>query len=142
MYAAGSASRSRRARAYRNIPSGEADESSIEEIRVVDPRHPLYGRSFRVLRRSNHGRGGFAPFYEVEYRSGTSLLIPVSAIDYDKSGNNETKLSIAALHDLLSMIDCFDSHEYSSRSSLGDAVADSTASDRRRRRRSLGGGLP
>src|SRR5882672_10999965 len=94
-------------KAYRNIPSGEADESPVEEIRVLDPRHPLYGRSFRVLRRLIQRGGNFPRSYEVEYCNGSTLLIPVSAIEYDHSENNQTKLSIEALHDLLSVIDCF-----------------------------------
>ena len=36
-------------KALRNIPSAKADESFSEVIRVLDPRHPLYGRSFRVI---------------------------------------------------------------------------------------------
>ena len=108
---------------------------------MLDPRHPLYGRSFRVLRRLIQRGGNFPRSYEVEYSNGSTLLIPVSAIEYDNSENNQTKLSIEALHDLLSVIDCFDSHEYRAKRSLGDTAVVSTTSGRRRRRRSPGGGL-
>jgi hypothetical protein len=32
-------------------PSCESDESFAEVIQVLDPRHPLYRRFFRVIRR-------------------------------------------------------------------------------------------
>ena len=86
------ASRARRTKSYRNIPCSEADESSIDEIKVLDPRHPLYGRSFRVLRRSTHRGGNFPPSYEVEYRNGSSLLIPVAATEWHDSPNDQLKL--------------------------------------------------
>lgn len=53
-----------RAKAYRNITFCESDESAVEVIQVVDPRHPLYGRYFRVIRRSTHHGGSSAPAYE------------------------------------------------------------------------------
>jgi hypothetical protein len=67
--AADSASRSLPAKAFRNIPSGESDESSVDVIEVQDQRHPLYGRSFRVIRLVAHRGGDFPPSYEVEYRA-------------------------------------------------------------------------
>src|ERR1700736_4144196 len=84
-------------RAYRNIPAGESDESSTEVIRVLDPRHPLYGRSFHVIRRSTHRGGNFPPSYEVEYRNGSTLLIPVAATEKYVRDTNQTKLSIEAV---------------------------------------------
>jgi hypothetical protein len=133
------ANRSRRAMAYRNIPSCESDESLIEEIRVVDPQHPLYGRSFRVIRRSTHKGSNLPPSYEVEYSNGSSLLIPIAATEWHAPLNYPTILSINALQDILSVVDCFYNHEHGSKRSLGDPAADTTAPDRRRRRRSLGG---
>src|SRR6201996_6846226 len=85
------ASRCLPAKAFRNIPSGEPDESCAEVIQVVDPHHPLYGRSFRVIRRSTHRAGNFPPSYEVEYRNGISLLIPVAATEWHASPNNQLK---------------------------------------------------
>ena len=142
MYGGGYASRFRPAKARRNIPSGESDESLIDEIRVLDPRHPLYGRSFRVIRRSTHRGGNFPPSYEVEYCSGSSLLIPIAVTEWLGSTNDQLKLSIDGLLDLISVIDCLDSHEYEPKRSLDYSAARPAASDRRRRRRSLGGGLP
>jgi hypothetical protein len=101
-FAAASANQFLRAKAYRNIRSGESDESSIEVIRVRDRRHPLYGRSFRVIRRTMDRGGNFPASYEVEYRNGSSLLIPVQATEKYELNSNQTKLSIEALLDLVS----------------------------------------
>lgn len=128
------------ARAYRNIPSCESDESSVEEVRVLDPRHPLFGRSFRVIRRSPHRGGNFPPSYEVEHRNGSSLLIPIAVTEWHDSPNRRTILSIEALQDLLLVVDGFCSHGHESKRSVGDTAADGAAPDRRRGRRSPGGG--
>src|ERR1700676_844480 len=98
-----SASRCLPAKAFRNIPSEEADESSAEMIEFLDPRHPLYGRSFRVIRRSTHRGGNFPPSYEVEHHHGSSLLIPVDVTEKRVLDANQTKLSIEALRDLVAV---------------------------------------
>lgn len=41
-----------RTKAYRNIPAGESHESSSEVVRVLDPHHALYGRSFQLIRKT------------------------------------------------------------------------------------------
>jgi hypothetical protein len=133
------ANQSRRAKAYRNIPSGESDESSIEVIRVRDPQHPLFGRSFRVIRRTMDRGGNFPASYEVEYRNGSSLLIPVQATEQYELNANQPKLSIEALLDLVSAAECIDGDEYRSKTTLVSAVADAAASNRRRRRCRPGG---
>lgn len=128
-------------RAYRNIPSGEPDEASIDEVKVLDPRHPLYGRSFRVIRRSTHRGGNFPSSYEVEYRNGSSLLIPVAATEWHDSPYNQLKLCIEALRDLVCAVDCLDSHdEHKAKRSLDNTVAGSEAAGDRRPRRRPGGG--
>ena len=129
------------ARAYRNIPSGESDESLGEVIQVLDPRHPLYGRSFHVIRRSTHRGGNFPPSYEVEYQGGTSLLVPISVTETYEVNANQIKLCIDALRDLISAVECLECHERRSERSLGGAAAGSAAQDRRRRSRGPGGGL-
>jgi hypothetical protein len=135
------ANRSPRAKAFRNIPSGESDESLAEVIQVLDPRHPLYGRSFRVIRRSAHRGGNFPASYEVEYRNGISLLVPISVTELYVIGPNQTKLSIESLRELTVAAECLECDERRSKGSLGGAAASSSAPDRRRRRRSLGGDL-
>jgi hypothetical protein len=134
------ANQSRRAKAYRNIPSGESDESSIEVIGVRDPRHPLYGRSFRVIRRVMDRGGNVPASYEVEYRNGSSLIIPVQATEECELNSNQTKLSIEALLDIVSVAESIDDDEYRSKIPLVSAVADAAASNRRRRRCRPGGG--
>ena len=138
---ADSSSRSLPAKAFRNVPSGESDESSIDVVEVLDPRHPLYGRTFRVIRRVARGSGNFSPSYEVEYLQSHSLLVPISATETYNSKTNQTKLSIEALHELVLAAECLESHELGSARSVGGAPASSTASDRRRRRRGSGGDL-
>ena len=123
-----------------SIPSGESDESS-DEVQVQDPRHPLYGRSFRVIRRVADRGGNFPPSYEVEYLSGRSLLIPITVTEPYHQGTNQTKLSIEALREFVVAVECLEYHEHGSKRSVGGIVACSTASDRRRRRRSSGGDL-
>jgi len=133
------ANHSFQAKAYRNIPSGEPDESLVEVIQVLDPRHPLYGRAFRVICRSSHRGGNFPPSYEVEHRGGTSLLVPISATEPFGLNANRTKLSIEALCELISAAECLKCDEHRSERSLGDTVAGSTAPDRQRHRRGSGG---
>ena len=107
---------------------------------VRDPRHPLYGRLFQVVRRTSHRGGNFLPSYEVEFRDGVTLLIPVIATDSAALSPDPTKLSMDALLDLLNVVDCYD-HDPGTRSSLDDAAADPSTTDRRRHCRSSGGGL-
>jgi hypothetical protein len=79
-------------------------------------------------------RGGNVPAsYEVEYRDGSSLIIPVKATEPCELNLNQTKLSIEALLDLVSVAESIDDDEYRSKISLVSAVADAAASDRRRR---------
>jgi hypothetical protein len=136
-----SSNRSLQAKAFRNIPPGEAEESLAEVIQVLDPRHPLYGRFFRVICRTSHRGGNSLPSYEVEYRNGVSLLVPVDVTDLNVIRPNQTKLSIEALRELIEAAECLEPDERRSKGSLGDPAAGSSASDRRRRRRSSGGDL-
>jgi hypothetical protein len=131
--------RSLPSKAYRNIPSGEPDESLVEVVQVLDPRHPLYGRSFRVICRSSHRGGNFPPSYEVEHRDGTSLLVPISATEPYGPDTNRTKLSIEALCELISAVECLECDEHRSERSVGGAATGSTATDRGRHRRDSGG---
>ena len=106
---------------------------------VRDPAHPLFGRTFRVIR-SVH-RGGDLPIsYEVEHRDDASLLIPVAATEPQPSTENRTKLSLEALHDLISLIEQLDGDR--SERPMGHAADGAAAPDRRRGRRGPGGGKP
>jgi hypothetical protein len=126
---------------FRNIPSGESDESSADVVEVLDPHHPLYGRSFRVIGRVTHRVGNFPLSYEVEYGDDGSLLVPISVTEPYDIETNQTKLSIEALVELILAVECLECHEHGSTRSVGGAAAGSTASDRRRRRRGSGGDL-
>jgi len=125
---------------FRNTPSSEADESFPGAIMVRDPRHPLYGRSFQVVRRTSHRGGNFLPSYEVEFRDGVTLLIPVIATHCATQSPDTTKLSVDSLLDLLNVVESYN-HEPGTRSSLDDAAADPSTTDRRRYCRSSGGGF-
>ena len=105
----------------------------------MDPQHPLYGRSFRVICRSSHKGGNFPPSFEVEHRGGTSLLVPISATEPDDLSANRTKLSIEALNELVSAVDCLASDEHGSERRLGSTATASASADRGRPRRGPGG---
>jgi hypothetical protein len=138
---AGFASRSPRARVRRNIPSRESDESSDTEVAVLDPAHPLFGRTFRVIRSVQRG-GNFPLSYEVEYRDGISLLVPVAATEPQISTENRTKLSVEALHDLTSLVEQLELNADRSERPLGHAATSTAAPNRRRGRRGAGGDKP
>jgi len=108
-------------------------------VRVLDPRHPLYGRSFRVIRRTASRGGNFLPSYEVEYLNGGTLLVPVDATQPNISGPNQTKLSIEALHELVVAVECLEQDEHRAKESLGGAGTGPSASDRQRNRCSSDG---
>lgn len=140
-FAAAPASRSLRAKACRNIPASESDESSGEEITVQDPTHPLFGRTFRVIRRSVHRGGGFPISYEVEHGDAASLLVPVAATEPQNSTENRTKLSVEALRDLISAAEQLEQQADRPGRTLGHAAIDIAAPNCRRSRRSSGGGI-
>lgn len=107
-----------------------------------EPTHPLFGRTFRIIRRSVHRGGGFPVSYEVEYRDGASLLVPVAATEPLERMENRTKLSLEALHDLTSLVEQIEHHADRSERPLGHAASATAAPNRRRGRRSVGGGKP
>lgn len=125
---------------FGDAPFGNADESFPEEVQVLDPRHPLYGRSFQVLGRSRFRRGSSVPYYEVAYHEGVTLNVPVATTEPLAQLIASTKLSVDALRDLLNVVESED-YEDSARRSLDDAAGDAEASDRRRHRRGSGGGI-
>ncbi|MFK4626630.1 hypothetical protein ABIF50_009936 [Bradyrhizobium diazoefficiens] len=122
-----------------SLPDSESDESFPEVVEVRDPHHPLWGRSYRVIRKIGQRGRGIPASYEVEYRAGSSLLIQATAIEYYEQEANQIKLSMEALLELLSTADCPDAHEHGSSRSLVDADARAPTPDRRRRRRNFGG---
>ena len=109
---------------------------------VLDPAHPLFGRTFRVIRQSVHRGGGFPVSYEVEYRDGVSLLVPVAATEAQPPNENRTKLSVEALHDLSLAVEQHEHDGDRSERPVGHAAGGAAAPDRRRGRRGSGGGEP
>jgi hypothetical protein len=103
--------------------------------------HPLFGRTFRVIRHSVHRGGGFAVSYEVEHGDDASLLIPVAATEPQYRPENRTKLSIEALQDLISVVEQLENHADQAGRPLSHAAAELAAPNRRRDRRSAGGGV-
>jgi hypothetical protein len=81
-------------------------------IQIRDPRHPLYGRLFSVICRTTPRGGHFPSGYEVEHVNGLSLLIPVAATEQCQSSTEQTKLSVEALRDLVSIAEALGSDEY------------------------------
>src|SRR5438552_6213326 len=100
---AASASRSLRATTHRDAPGVDADLAGREEVEVMDPRHPLYRRRFRLL---SVVRGRRSPgFVYVEYRLDVSLILPISATSLQATVAHivPTKLSLEALGDLVTV---------------------------------------
>ena len=70
-------------------------------IQVIDPRHPLYGKSFTLMSIECTSRRSYAV---VHYRDSLVLRIPLSATD--QSGNHfprSAKLSAQVLKDLAAL---------------------------------------
>jgi hypothetical protein len=134
--------RSLQAKSSRNIPSRESDESSlIEVVTIRDPRHPLFGRTFYVIRSVQRG-GNFPISYEVQYRDGTSLLVPVAVTEPQDGVENRTKLSVEALHDLTSLVEQLEPDADRSEGPLGHVASGTAAPNHRGGRRSAGGSKP
>ena len=124
---------------FGDTPFGDADESFPEEVQVLDPRHPLFGRRFQVLGRSLFRKGSSLPFYEVAYCDGVTLNVPVAVTEPFASPTPPTKLSVESLLELLNVVNL--DHEHGTRRSLDDAADDAEAPDRQRHSRGSGGGL-
>jgi hypothetical protein len=80
-----------------------------DEIEVVDPRHPLYGRRYRLIsigkELTTRGacKGSFA---RVHYRFGLTLPLPLGATNLERnvlSCAAPTKLNLDALQDLIAL---------------------------------------
>jgi hypothetical protein len=80
-----------------------------DEIEVVDPRHPLYGRRYRLISigKESTTRGTCKEsFARVHYRFGLTLLLPLGATNLERNGllcAAPTKLSLDALQELIAL---------------------------------------
>lgn len=62
-----------------NTPFNNPKWKGVKKVKVVDPTHPLFGQSFKVVEwRNSPGNAGFA---FVEYQHLTRLYIPIDATD-------------------------------------------------------------
>jgi len=140
-YEADCASRFRRAKAFGNTPARESDESPLEEIMVVDARHPLFGRKFKIIRCLGCV-GNCLPSYEVEYLNNYRLLVPIAATVSSAAMENHTKLSFDALSDLILTAELVENGKDQSGRALDDDVSELAPSDCRRVGSDIGGGTP
>jgi hypothetical protein len=103
------ASRSLPATASRDTHKSYDDLAAGEEVEVVDPRHPLYGRRYRLISIGKEitTRGACKEsFARVHYRFGLTLLLPLGVTDLERNGlpcAAPTKLSLDALQDLMAV---------------------------------------
>ena len=132
--------RAPRPRAYRNALRRESDESFLEEIVVADPRHPLFGRKFSVIRRV-FAKGNLSS-YEVEYLGTHRLLVPTAATEPSAAPENHTKLSLEALSDLILTAELIENGDDQSGRALGAAASERAAPDCGRTGGDTGGYTP
>ena len=103
------ASRCLRARASGDIHKSHDDVAHCDEIEVVDPRHPLYGRRYRLISigKETTTRGACKEsFARVHYRFGLTLLLPLGVTNLERNGLPRaapTKLSLDALQELIAL---------------------------------------
>jgi hypothetical protein len=114
-----------------NTPTDEGDVPALASVTVEDPRHPLFGRSFRVLGFAPPSTVGLSPSYEVKYLHGISLLVPVAATVRPDRLEKRTKLSVEALRDLISLIELLDAHDDRAERPLVDTSRGAAAADHR-----------
>ncbi len=103
------ANRCPRSRASGDIHKSHDDVADCAEIEVVDPRHPLYGRRYRLISigKETTTRGACKEsFARVHYRFGLTLLLPLGVTNLGRNGLPRaapTKLSLDALQDLIAL---------------------------------------
>jgi hypothetical protein len=108
---------------------------------VVDPRHPLFGRKFKIIRCL--GRvGNCLTSYEVEYLNNYRLLVPIAATVSSAAMENRTKLNFDALSDLILTAELIENGKDQSGRALDDAVSELAPSDCRRAGSDIGGDTP
>jgi hypothetical protein len=108
---------------------------------VVDPRHPLFGRNFKIIRCLDRV-GNCLPSYEVEYLGDYRLRVPIAATASSAAMENRTKLSLDALSDLILTAELIENGKDQSGRALGDAVSELAPSDCRRAGSDIGGDTP
>jgi len=107
---------------------------------VADPRHPLFGRKFSVIRRV-FAKGNLSS-YEVEYLGTHRLLVPTAATEPSAAPENHTKLSLEALSDLILTAELIENGDDQSGRALGAAASERAAPDCGRTGGDTGGYTP
>ena len=108
---------------------------------MADPRHPLFGRKFRVIRHV-FAKGNSPSCYEVEYLGTYRLLVPTAATEPSAAPENHTKLSLQALSDLMLTAELIENGDDQSGRALGVAASEPATSDRGRTCCDTGGDTP
>ena len=134
------ANRSPQPKTFVNAPSAEGDGSFPDMIRVLDRRHPFYGRSLRVLGLYVRRSGNLPPSYVVEGHDGTKLHVPILAAQPATAMENPSKLSVEALLDLISLAEQLEDDGDCAPGPLADAACCPAATDRGERRGRSDGG--
>ena len=99
---------SRKGRRTRDLldPPGcqDSQNESNLTVTVVDPFHPLFGRTFRVAVRHRSPREPLS--FEVEHRDGIILRIAAAATDqaYCPSPSTRTRITAVAVRQLLGLL--------------------------------------
>jgi hypothetical protein len=86
---------------HRDTPAADGDLAGVEEIEIIDPRHPLYGRRFRLVAVTSGARS--VRLARVMYRPDIFLLLPTSVTSLHPPATRivPTKLCLEALEDLV-----------------------------------------
>lgn len=85
-----------------NTPLNCEQSTQFAEIKVVDPKHPLFGQQFSMLSYCKHVTHGDGVL--VKYQQGDTLRIPLSSTNLGYTPITfPTKLSSLALEDFLSL---------------------------------------
>ena len=104
---------------------------------MVDPRHPLFGRKFKIIRCLDR-----AGNYEVEYLGHYRLLVPIASTASSAAMENRTKLSFDALSELILTAELIEHGNNQSGRALDDAANEPAPSDCRRASSDIGGDTP
>src|ERR1700722_13207340 len=85
-----------------NTPFNNPNGEPVTEIKVTDPKHPLFKRSFSVLSISNLSFSQGHAY--VTYREHISIRIPISATHLaGNSCSTVTKLTTASIEELVAL---------------------------------------
>lgn len=89
---------------HSDTPSAEADGAEHETVEVVDPRHPLWGRRFRLV--SVTGAWASTGYARVELRPGVPMMLPLPVTSLWQATRRSvlaTKLTAGALTELIAI---------------------------------------